>query len=388
MIQRMSAGFGNLVQLFRVASSSSKNGCYFGFSSQASSSLQQMCEPSIYRDDDYADLDWDNLGFGIMPTDYMYLMKCSKGEDFEQGQLNRYGNIELGPAAGVLNYGQAVYEGTKVHRKEDGRLLLFRPEQNAIRLKFGAERMCMPSPSIDQFVDAVKQTVLANKRWVPPPGKGSLYIRPLLMGSGQILGLGAAPEYTFLVYVSPVGNYFKEGFAPLNLYVEKDFDRASRGGTGGIKSITNYAPGLKALTKAKNRGFSDVLYLDSVNRKNIEEVSSCNVFIVKGNAISTPAINGTILPGVTRRSIIEIARDHGYQVEERVIPIDELIDADEVFCTGTAVGVASVGSITYEGKRIKFKTGAQTVSQELYSTLVGIKTGLIEDKMGWIVEIE
>ncbi|KAM4121537.1 hypothetical protein ACB094_01G013300 [Castanea mollissima] len=381
MIQRISAGFGNLVQSFRVASSSSKIGCYYGFSSLASSSLQQI-------DDDNAVLDWDNLGFGIMPTDYMYLMKCSKGEDFEQGQLNRYGNIELGPAAGVLNYGQAVYEGTKVHRKEDGRLLLFRPEQNAIRMKFGAERMCMPSPSIDQFVDAVKQTVLANKRWVPPPGKGSLYVRPLLMGSGQILGLGAAPEYTFLVYVSPVGNYFKEGFAPLNLYVEKDFDRASRGGTGGIKSITNYAPGLKALTKAKNRGFSDVLYLDSVNKKNIEEVSSCNIFIVKGNAISTPAINGTILPGVTRRSIIEIARDHGYQVKERVIPIDELTDADEVFCTGTAVGVASVGSITYEGKRIKFKTGAQTVSQGLYSTLVGIKTGLVEDKMGWIVEIE
>ncbi|XP_050264972.1 branched-chain amino acid aminotransferase 1, mitochondrial-like isoform X4 [Quercus robur] len=308
--------FRNLLQSLRATSSSSKIGCYYGFSSQASSSPQQMCEPSIYRDDDYADLDWDNLGFGIMPTDYMYLMKCSNGEDFEQGQLNRYGNIELGPAAGVLNYGQAVYEGTKVHRKEDGRLLLFRPEQNAIRMKFGAERMSMPSPSIDQFVDAVKQTVLANKRWVPPPGKGSLYIRPLLMGSGQILGLGAAPEYTFLVYVSPVGNYFK------------------------------------------------------------------------GNAISTPAVNGTILPGVTRRSIIEIARDHGYQVEERVIPIDELTDADEVFCTGTAVGVASVGSTTYEGKRIKFKTGAQTVSQELYSTLVGIKTGLIEDKMGWIVEIE
>nr|POE70503.1 branched-chain-amino-acid aminotransferase 2, chloroplastic [Quercus suber] len=162
----------------------------------------------------------------------------------------------------------AVYEGTKVHRKEDGRLLLFHPEQNAIRRKFGAERMCMPSPSIDQFVDAVRQTVLANKRWVPPPGKGSLYIRPLLMGSGQILGLGAAPEYTFLVYVSPVGNYFKGGFAPLNLYVEKYLDRASP--------------------------------------------RSRNV---------------------------------------HVIPIDELIDADEVFCTEIAVGVASVGSITYEGKR-------------------------------------
>ncbi|KAE8099969.1 hypothetical protein FH972_017910 [Carpinus fangiana] len=248
--------------------------------------------------------------------------------------------------------------------------------------------MCMPSPSIDQFVDALKQTVLANKRWVPPPGKGSLYIRPLIMGSGEILGLGAAPEYTFLIYVSPVGNYFKEGLAPLNLYVEEEFDRASRGGTGGVKSITNYAPGLKALTRAKNRGFSDVLYLDSTNKKNLEEVSSCNIFVVKGNAISTPATNGTILAGITRKSIIDIARDHGYQVEEGTITVDELIHADEVFCTGTAVGVAPVGSITYQGTRMEFKTGAQTVSQQLYFTLEAIKKGLIEDKKGWIVEID
>jgi len=324
----------------------------------------------------------------MVPTDYMYIMKCSKGESFERGQLSHFGNIELSPASGVLNYGQGAYEGTKAYKKEDGRILLFRPDQNAIRLKNSAERMCMPSPSIDQFVDALKQTVLANKRWVPPPGKGSLYIRPLIMGSGEILGLGAAPEYTFLIYVSPVGNYYKEGLAPLNLYVEEEFDRASRGGTGAVKSITNYAPGLKALTRAKNRGFSDVLYLDSTNKKNLEEVSSCNIFVVKGNAISTPATNGTILAGITRKSIIDIARDHGYQVEEGTITVDELIHADEVFCTGTAVGVAPVGSITYQGKRMEFKTGAQTVSQQLYFTLEAIKKGLIEDKKGWIVEID
>ncbi|XP_062158402.1 branched-chain amino acid aminotransferase 1, mitochondrial-like isoform X2 [Alnus glutinosa] len=381
MIQR-SARFGNLVRAFRLASSSSssKIGGYYGLASQASSSLQQV-------DAEYANVDWDNLGFGLVPTDYMYIMKCSKGEDFEQGQLSDFGNIELSPAAGVLNYGQGVYEGTKAYMKEDGRLLLFRPDQNAIRLKISAERMCMPSPSIDQFINSLKQTVLANKRWVPPPGKGSLYIRPLIIGSGQILGLGAAPEYTFLIYVSPVGNYFKEGLAPLNLYVEDEFDRASLGGTGGVKAITNYAPGLKALTRAKNRGFSDVLYLDSMKKKSLEEVSSCNIFLVKGNSISTPATNGTILAGITRKSIIDIARDHGYQVEERVIMVDELIHADEVFCTGTAVGVAPVGSITYQGKRMEFKTGAQTVAQELYSTLEAIKKGLIEDKKGWIVEI-
>ncbi|KAH7523779.1 hypothetical protein FEM48_Zijuj06G0048300 [Ziziphus jujuba var. spinosa] len=339
------------------------------------------------RDDEYADVEWDNLGFGIVPTDYIYIMKCSKDDNFEEGQLCRYGNIELSPAAGVLSYGQGVYEGTKVYRKEDGRLLLFRPDENAIRMRIGAERMCMPSPSIHQFVDAVKQIAQANRRWVPPPGKGSLYIRPVLIGSGPTLGLAPAPEYTFFIYASPVQNYFKEGFAPLNLYVEDEYDRASLGGTGGVKSITNYAPVLKAMSRAKNRGFLDVLYLDSVNRKNVEEVSSCNVFIVKGNVISTPPAAGTILAGITRKTVIEIAGDHGYKVEERSIPVDEIMDADEVFCTGTAVGVAPVGTITYQNKRKEFKTGIDTVCPVLYSTLMGIKTGMIEDKKGWVVEI-
>ncbi|XP_044510336.1 branched-chain-amino-acid aminotransferase 2, chloroplastic-like isoform X2 [Mangifera indica] len=254
-------------------------------------------------------------------------------------------------------------------------------------MAIGAKRMCMPCPSIDQFIDAVKKTALANKRWVPPPGKGSLYIRPLLMGSGAILALAPAPEYTFLVFASPVGNYFREGLAPLNVYVEDEFHRATPGGAGGVKTISNYAPVLKALSRAKIRGFSDVLYLDSVNKKNLEEVSSCNIFIVKGNVISTPATNGTILEGITRKSIIEIAQDHGFQVEERAVPIDELFDADEVFCTGTAVGIASVGSITYRDKRIEYKRGAESVCGELHSALVGIQRGIIEDKKGWTVEI-
>ncbi|KAH9755916.1 Branched-chain-amino-acid aminotransferase 2 [Citrus sinensis] len=354
--------------------------CYFCTSHVAS--LQQPGKPSVFSsDDEYADLDWDNLGFSIKPADYMYTMKCSKHENFKQGQLSRYANIELSPSAA------GVYEGTKAYRTEDGRILLFRPDLNASRMKIGAERMCMPSPSVDQFVDAVKQIALANKRWVPPPGKGTLYIRPLLIGSGPVLGLGPAPEYTFLAYASPVGNYFKEGSAPLNLYIEEEFVRAAPGGAGGVKAMSNYAPVLKALIRAKSRGFSDVLYLDSVNRKNVEEVSSCNIFVVKGNVISTPATNGTILEGITRRSVIEIARDYGYQVEERVIPVDELINADQVFCTGTAVVVAPVGSITYQNKRVEFKTGSRSVYQELYSTLVGIQTGVIEDKKGWTVEV-
>ncbi|XP_055960237.1 branched-chain-amino-acid aminotransferase 2, chloroplastic-like isoform X4 [Mercurialis annua] len=318
----------------------------------------------------------------------MYSMKCSKDEQFEQGQLTRYGNIELSPSAGVLNYGQGLFEGTKAYRKEDGNILLFRPDQNAIRMKIGAERMCMPCPSIDQFVDAVKQTALANKRWIPPAGKGTLYIRPLLMGSGPVLGLAPAPEYTFLIYASPAGNYFKDGLAPLSLYVEDEYHRASPGGAGGVKTISNYAPVLKAINRAKNRGFSDVLYLDCLHKKFLEEVSSCNIFIIKGNVISTPATNGTILPGITRKSIIEIAKDLGYEVEERLIPVDELVNADEVFCTGTAVVVAPVGNITYQDKRIEYITGAQSVSWKLYSNLVGIQMGLIRDTKGWTIDIQ
>lgn len=354
---------------------------------QAATALRES-EPML-RYEEYADIDWNNLGFGLTRTDYMYSAKCSKeNESFQQGQLRDYGNVELSPAAGVLNYGQGLFEGTKAYRGENGRVFLFRPEQNAIRMQVGAERMCMRSPSVQQFVDAVKQTALANKRWIPPPGKGSLYIRPLLIGTGPILGLSPSPEYTFLVYASPVGNYFKEGTAPLNLYVDDEFHRATRGGAGGVKSITNYAPVLQAISKAKEQGFSDVVYLDSVHKKYVEEASSCNMFIVKGNVISTPATAGTILEGITRKSIIDIARDSGYKVEERLVTIDELMEADEVFTTGTAVSVASVGSITYNNQRTEYKTGDGLVSQQLYKTLVGIQLGKIEDKHNWVVKLD
>ncbi|CAN1251678.1 Branched-chain-amino-acid aminotransferase 2, chloroplastic [Linum perenne] len=398
MIPSKASSFRSLVQSLRSITSLPKVGnegrC--SYSSSVASSLQQVVKPSTYSEDDYADVDWDNLGFGITPADYMYINKCKIDGEFREGQVTRYGALELSPSAGVLNYGQGLYEGTKAYRKEDGRLLVFRPDQNALRMKMGADRICMPCPTVDQFVDAVKQVALANKRWMkqtPPPGKGTMYIRPLLMGSGPILGLAPAPEYTFLIYCSPVANYFKvcftqEGSAPLNLYVEDEFHRATRGGAGGVKSITNYAPVLKAMAKAKQNGYSDVLYLDSVHKRYLEEVSSCNVFIVKGRVISTPAAVGTILQGVTRKSIIEIAIDHGYQVEERAVAVEELEEAEEVFCTGTAVGVASVGSITYKGKRMKYKVGGETVAKELYTILEGIKSGDIVDKKGWVVEIQ
>ncbi|KAK7400427.1 hypothetical protein VNO78_11633 [Psophocarpus tetragonolobus] len=360
--------------------------------------FKQMSPPSILGNcksrsesgdgENYADIDWDGIGFSLVPTDYMYVMKSARGDKFSQGSLVPFGNIEISPSAGILNYGQGIFEGLKAQRTEDGRILLFRPDENAQRMKRGADRLCMPSPSNDQFVNAVKQTVLANKRWVPPPGKGSLYIRPLLMGTGALLGVAPAPEYTFLIYCCPVGSYHKGG--ALNLKVEDKLYRAisGMGGTGGIKSITNYAPVYPAMTAAKANGFSDVLFLDSATGKCIEEATSCNLFVVKGNTIFTPEIVGTILPGITRKSIIEIAIDSGYQVIEGAVSVVEMLEADEMFCTGTAVVVNSVASVTYKDTKVDYKTGPKTLSAKLRSILVGIQTGCVEDKKSWTIQID
>ncbi|XP_020529974.1 branched-chain-amino-acid aminotransferase 3, chloroplastic-like isoform X2 [Amborella trichopoda] len=308
------------------------------------------------------------------------------------GDAARYG-LDVGASrqcGGVARYGlDGLFEGLKAYRKKDGDVVLFRPEENGLRMQRGAERMCMPSPSVEQFVDAVKETVWANRRWVPPFGKGSLYIRPLLFGSGPILGLAPAPEYTFLVYVSPVGNYFKEGLAPISLLVDTEFHRATRGGTGGVKTIGNYAAVLKAQARAKSEKYTEVLYLDSIHKKYLEEVSAANIFLVKGKTILTPPIKGTILPGITRLSIIDVAQNEGYKVEERPIPVEELFEADEVFCTGCAVVVSPVGSITYERKKMQYGNGGVgKVSQQLYSALTGIQWGLMEDNFGWVVAVE
>ncbi|GJN26759.1 hypothetical protein PR202_gb14717 [Eleusine coracana subsp. coracana] len=298
------------------------------------------------------DFHWDSLGFELVPTDFMFVMRSSSDGGFQKGELVPYGPIELNPAAAVLNYGQGLLEGLRAHRKGDGSILLFRPDENACRMRIGADRLCMPAPSVEQFLEAIKLTVLANKRWVPPAGKGSLYIRPLLTGNGAILSVAPAPQYTFVVFVCPVGHYFKV---------------------------------VSAQRRAKEKGHSDVLDLDPVHNKFVEEVSSCNIFMVKGNVILTPLLTGTILPGITRKSVMEIAKNLGYQVEECHITIEDLLCADEVFCTGTAVVLSPVGSITYGGRRVEYGKSqkAGVVSQKLYEAFTAIQKGLAEDSMGW-----
>ncbi|KAI5576837.1 hypothetical protein BDE02_09G072100 [Populus trichocarpa] len=333
------------------------------------------------------DINWDNVGFGLTPTDFMFLMKCPVGDKYSEGHLVPYGNLEISPSSSVLNYGQGLFEGMKVYRREDDRIMIFRPEENARRMQMGAERLLMQAPTTEQFIDAVKKTALANERWVPPHGTGTLYLRPLLMGSGAVLGIGPAPECTFLIFASPIRNSYKSGIDAFNLSIETKLHRASPGGTGGIKSITNYAPVFESVKRAKAAGFDDVLFLDGETGKHIEEASSCNVFMLKGNVISTPTILGTILPGITRKSILEIAQDCGYEVEEGRIPVEDVLAADEVFCTGTAVVVTSVASITYQEQRVEYKTGENTVCHKLRTALTGIQTGLVEDKKGWTVHL-
>ncbi|KAL5558733.1 hypothetical protein UlMin_034944 [Ulmus minor] len=314
----------------------------------------------------------------------MYIMKCSENGEFSNGGLQHFGNIELNPSACVLNYAQGTIEGLKAYKKQDDSILLFRPEEFGSRMRIGANRMCMPAPTIEQFIEAVKATILANRRWIPPPDKGFLYIRSLLMGSGPVLSLTPPSEFTFLIYVTPVGNYYKSGMKPVNLLVQTETHHAVPGGAGSVGAIGNYAGILKAQVEANANCFSDVLYLDPVHKKYIEEASTANIFVVKDKIISTPVLGGTILPGVTRKSIIQIACRQGFEVEERLVSIDELFEADEVFCTGNAVCLQPVGSISYNDIRVCYRDhGFDSVSQQLYLSLSNLQMGLVEDVMGW-----
>lgn len=336
-----------------------------------------------------SEIDWNAIGFGLTTTSHMFVATCELGGEWEVRGVTPYGDLSLSPAAAVLNYGQGVFEGMKAFRTADGELLVFRPEENAKRCEEGAGRMSMPAVPRDLFQKAVLQTVSANRDYVPPVGMGSLYLRPLLIGTGAILGLGPAPSYTFLVYCSPVASYFKGGqLTPIDLTVEETYHRAAPGGSGSTKCIGNYSPVLKVQLEAKGKGFSDVMYLDARENKYIEEVSSCNFFMVKGKTIATPALQGTILPGITRRSICELAAARGFTIEERNVSIEEVMEADECFCTGTAVVVAPVGSVTYKGKKALFQNGAVgPVAQAMYDELTGIQQGRLPDERGWNVKV-
>ena len=295
-------------------------------------------------------IDWDNLGFDINAADKMFIASYKDGA-WDNGKIVDYGKISIFPSAVILNYGQGIFEGMKAYRTNDGRIVMFRPYDNAKRLNSGCKRLCMPELDVDFFISSVVELLKENKDYIPPYGKGDLYIRPILFGSGEMLGVNPANEYTFIIYMSPVGPYFKGGFNGIRLEIRDDFHRAPLYGTGGIKAVGNYAASLYPKKIVKGNGYDEVIYLDAKVSTYVEEVGSANFFMLKDGIVSTPKLLGSILPGITRESILKISEDIlGLKVIERDIRYDEIFYADEVFCSGTAAVVTPISLITYKGK--------------------------------------
>lgn len=336
-----------------------------------------------------SDVDWDSLTFSLTKTDWMYIAKCKLGSAWTPGKIVPYGNFEIDPAAGVLNYGQGIFEGMKAHKTINDRVVIFRPEENAKRFQSGADRLGMPPVPESIFLDAIEQVVVANKKWIPPTGKGALYIRPLLLGTGPIMGVAPAPEYTFIIFVTPVGPYFKGGLSCIKLMITDEYHRAASGGSGGVKAIGNYAPGMMPSKNAKKDGFAEVIYLDAENHQYIEEVGAANFFCVKDKIIYTPELTGTILPGITRDSVIQLAKHFGYKVNIEKVSAEFAMDADEAFCCGTAAVISPIGSITHGDKIKVFSEGKiGPITQKLYNSISGIHCEQVEDLFGWLYEVD
>ncbi|MCR5005908.1 MAG: branched-chain amino acid aminotransferase [Clostridiales bacterium] len=335
-------------------------------------------------------IDWGSLGFGYQTTDYRYVANFKNGA-WDEGGLTTDSNIVMNECAGVLQYAQTVFEGMKAYTTEDGRTVVFRPDLNAERMENSARRLEMPVFPKERFLEAVKETVRANEAWVPPYGTGaSLYIRPYMFGSSPVIGVKPAEEYQFRILVTPVGPYFKGGIKPLTLKVS-DFDRAAPHGTGHIKAGLNYAMSLHAIVTAHEEGYDENMYLDAGTRTFVEETGGANfLFVTKDGTVVTPKSN-SILPSITRRSLIYVAQHYlGLKAEEREIPFEEVKDMAECGLCGTAAVISPVGRIDNHGETILFPSGMTEmgpITKKLYETLTGIQMGRIEAPEGWIVEV-
>ena len=335
-------------------------------------------------------IDWANLGFGYIQTDYRYVSNYKNGA-WDDGVLTEDANVVINECAGVLQYAQTVFEGLKAYTTSDGRIVTFRPDLNAERHEQSASRLEMPVFPKDRFVEAVKKVVKANEAYVPPFGSGAtLYIRPYMFGSNPVIGVKPADEYQFRILTTPVGPYFKGGAKPLTIRVS-DFDRAAPHGTGHIKAGLNYAMSLHAIVDAHKQGYDENMYLDAATRTKVEETGGANfLFVTKDGKVVTPKSN-SILPSITRRSLIYVAKEYlGLEAEEREIYLDELKDFAECGLCGTAAVISPVGKIVDHGKEICFPSGMNEmgpVTKKLYETLTGIQMGTIKAPEGWIVEI-
>ena len=337
------------------------------------------------------DIDWGNLSFGYMETDYRYVSNYKNGA-WDEGTLTKDANVVLNECSCVLQYAQTCFEGLKAYTTKEGKIVVFRPDLNAERMISSAKRLRMPEFPKEKFLDAIQQVVRANEDWVPPYGSGAtLYLRPYMFGSDAIIGVKPANEYQFRVLTTPVGPYFKGGVKPLTIRV-CDYDRAAPHGTGNVKAGLNYAMSLYAIVEAHNEGFDENMYLDSATRTKVEETGGANfLFVTKDGKVVTPK-SDTILPSITRRSLIHVAKEYlGLEAEEREVYLDELGDMAECGLCGTAAVISPVGKIVDHGKEICLPAGMAEmgpITKKLYDTLTGIQMGRIEAPEGWIRVIE
>ena len=335
------------------------------------------------------------LGFGKIFTDHMFVMDYTEGKGWHDARIVPYQNLSLAPSAMVFHYGQEMFEGLKAYKGVDGNVYLFRPDMNAKRTNNTNERLVIPQLPVEDFVEAVRAVVDVDRDWVPTDPGTSLYIRPFIIATDEFLGVAPSKTYLFIIILSPSGAYYESGLEPVGIWIEDEYVRAVKGGMGFAKTGGNYAASLIAQVKAHDDGYSQVLWLDGVERKYIEEVGSMNIMFKIAGKVVTPMLNGSILPGITRDSILTVCRDWGYEVEERRISVDELVAAakdgtlEEVWGTGTAAVVSPVNKLRYEDDVMLIGDGGiGELTQKLYDELTGIQWGKLEDKRGWRVTVE
>ena len=334
------------------------------------------------------------LGFGKIFTDHMFVMNYTEGKGWHDPRIEPFHNISLSPAAMVYHYGQEMFEGLKAYKGPDGNVFLFRPDMNAKRTNDTNDRLVIPQIPVEDFVQAVAAVVDVDRDWIPTEPGTSLYVRPFIIATDEFLGVAPSKTDLFMVILSPSGAYYESGLAPVGIWIEDEYVRAVRGGMGFAKTGGNYAASLIAQQKAHDAGYSQVLWLDGVERKYIEEVGAMNIFFKIAGKIVTPSLNGSILPGITRNSVLQLCRDWGYEVEERKISADELLEAqangtlEECFGTGTAAVISPVGKLRYKDDVMTINGGSiGPVSQKLYDTITGIQTGILPDEKGWRVKV-
>ena len=334
------------------------------------------------------------LGFGKIFTDHMFIMNYTEGQGWHDPRIVPFQKLSLSPAAMVYHYGQEMFEGLKAYKGDNGEVYLFRPEKNAERAQKTNDRLCIPQIPVEDFVQACKAVVEVDKDWIPTDPGTSLYIRPFIIATDEFLGVAPSETYLFMIILAPSGAYYESGLDPVGIWIEDEYVRAVRGGMGFAKTGGNYAASLIGQVKAHNDAYSQVLWLDGVERKYIEEVGSMNIFFKIDGKVVTPMLNGSILPGVTRDSTIQLCKSWGYEVEERRISVDELLEAqhtgklEEVFGTGTAAVISPVGKLRYVDDVMVINNGEiGELSQKLYDTMTGIQYGKLDDPFGWRVKV-